>query len=720
MGDLLAKAVSAKSSLPSHTILPNDWAALADPIDPYMWWLESTQYRALRRDGLQPIKFSFIAHGNSQALQAAVTRDLDANQVTVIVLGIYEQPFSNGKRPEFWTLQVDFSGFVKTLSAELDESAQQIQIGNKTREILIWLIEQPSIKRLQLGFPRGTGKVGNVPQPADGKRPQTSIQSTAKKEGKETAKVVIGVIDDGCAFAHDGLCSATSTRMAFVWSQTTFADSYGADTDWEIPRNFEYGRELTGRSLNHLIAKYTAGGEVRETDCYQRYYGVDKPVRGMLGRESHGAAMTMLAAGQLRNSDDEAGKAPVIFVDLPIEQAEISSGRWMPVNGLDAMRYIQSRARDSFRRKVKKEPLPVVINLSSGSSAGPHDGTSMLECAMDEMLKHDPHLAITLAAGNGRTAKSHVRKALSAKGECAVEFFVPPGKKWETYVEIWLPKNVDEKVLRALTFELIAPNGQSARVSLSNKAGTFIERINRKNEKIAGMLLRANVVQSIDRAMVLVAIAPTNIHPVYPYSPSGIWKVNVTSKRSSAQVELNCWIERDEVVFGARRPQMARFVSDEQTLVSRNQWAESATAATIRRDGTFSNIASGGYTFAVAAGTRDYENGFPSPYSGAPMLNEASPAFVAKADRSPAQPGILVSGNYRGARRHINGTSVAAPQAARWIANEMAEGRTRLDIAKFVTSKRKLPARLHPNTGVAAPNDGVVFVTPGIQTVSPP
>jgi hypothetical protein len=677
---------------------PGDWIHLqsdptessipkAKPVDPYLWWLDSTGYRALSRDGALPIEFSFIAEGDSQAFKAAL-QETELARLTVIE-PMYDNPLPNNTRSRFWTLRLNVDGL------------NNPQINT----LLLALIRAKYVDRLQMGFARGPS---GVPTATPVKAPPRETAPSQPSE-KITASVVIGVIDDGCVFAHRLLRKNSllaETRVAAIWNQSTFDKNFApaAGCTWNRPLFYNYGAVTTSYWLDQLMqmpALQDGDGGPDELACYQTYWAERN--RGMGGRESHGAAITTIAAGSLNNGSDAASTAPIIFVDLPLEQVEISSGRWMPVNGLDAMRFIVDRARATHSRKNTKETLPVVINLSSGSNAGAHDGTAMLERAMDELLAADDYLAITLAAGNSRLSESHCTCLVPpAHGANEIRVFLPHAKKFETYVEVWLPKNWSAQDLACIQFSLQSPDGRVSSPVGLNHADFFIKGA----ERIAGLHFCREVVQSTGRAMLLVAVAATSAHPVRPYAMGGRWRIKVVNTHASKPLQLDAWIERDEVVFGARRSQMARFFDNASAGEPQLAWDESG-ARTVRREGSLSSIASGSLSFAVAAGTGAKATGFASSYSGAPLAGSASPAFVARADRSPAQPGILVNGTARGALRHINGTSVAAPQAARWLANEMALGSTRPGIAAALPAT---VARLHPHTGTPASHDGRLFV----------
>jgi Subtilase family len=672
---------------------PGDWEMLqspdkslsSKPLDPYLWWLDVTGFRALRRADKLVTTFSFIAQGNLATFRNEIMRPVFEERVSID--DEYALPLPNNRLSTYWTFRVSI---FQTNGGVLDD-AEVINLFKA-------LLALESVVRLQAGFARGDTD-------ADG----SSIRRSSDSIAREIAPVVIAVIDDGCAFAHARLrsgatCSSLGTRVSVVWNQSSFKSRFtNAQCTWYVAPTFGYGAIAPKRELDTLMnAHIDPGGEVDEIAVYRATTSPSERNRVMATRESHGAAVSMLAAGSLGKArttvSDAAALAPLIFVDLPIEQVEISSGRWMPVNGLDAMRFSTRWARTHYTSK-KTATVPVVINLSSGSNAGAHDGQSMFECAMEEMLAADDLLSIALAAGNSRLSETHLVKNIEKGTSANLDFFVPSSKQFETYVEFWLPKDWNRDDLSVLSVQLRAASGAETPL---NKAGKTATLSDDQGRIIAGINFCINAVQSINRSMILVTIASTQTHHRRPYAMGGRWSICLHNNHTSKSLVVEAWIERDEVVFGLRRPQYARFFDDATSGDPIDIWQESA-GRSVRRDGTLSNIANGGKTFAVAAGTGGVSAGYASSYSGAPTTSRPSPTFVARADRNAAKPGILVSGNLRGAMRHMNGSSVAAPIATRWLANEMANGKTRSMIASGIPTG---PSRIDPHTGATASRDG--------------
>lgn len=121
---------------------------------------------------------------------------------------------------------------------------------------------------------------------------------------------------------------------------------------------------------------------------------------------SHGTATTSIAAG----NDGVAREADIVFVNvansfreivapIPPERSEDPIER-PPLPGsfgdleslLDALRFIFNKAGNR----------PCVVNISLGTTDGPHDGTSKLELLIDEMVSEQSNRAVVISSANYR------------------------------------------------------------------------------------------------------------------------------------------------------------------------------------------------------------------------------------------------------------------------------------------------------------------------------
>lgn len=556
------------------------------------------------------------------------------------------------------------------------------------------VLNNTRVRRVQVGQPKYRQK--DLPErgyPGSGSASQgASEQRTSEADSQNpSAEVVLGLLGDAIPFAHAALRDVQqASRVVALWDQGR--EHNPVHTRWAKPTGFSYGAELRKDEIDKLIVQH-AGDE----DAIYASLESGRGVSPLRTRVSHGGMILPLMAGAQhmpvapkwsspdeehlvlqRGTADAAAAAPIIGVTFPASHASDRSGRWMAVNALDGLRYILNRA-EQYKTKDNK-PAPIVINLSYGALAGAHDGTSMLESAIEELVSaYKGRLAVVLAAGNSHGARreadgervdnkslpislpceQHSRFKLGSGETNTLTLFVPPDKQEETYLEIWMRRTaevgglrLEEKELPSI--EVTAPNGETL-----SKNGQLLRDGSAKKRPIAGLYLRAMAPQSTKRSMALVVIAPTQVHLTLPSAVAGRWTVKITNQ-ANTEMQVDAYVERDDTSVGARRDQAARLVahhgsslSDEDTL------SDVATGASVFRVGALQDLGGGRW--------RSRE----SRYS-AEGNNQLGPELSALADQGLAMPGVRVSGSQSGMVVRANGTSLAAPQAARWIANQLA------------------------------------------------
>jgi hypothetical protein len=460
------------------------------------------------------------------------------------------------------------------------------------------------------------------------------------------------------------------------------------NSDDPSPAAFGYGRERLQDQLDALIERHA---ELDGVDQEALYADPASLQRRIPTRASHGAAVITVLAGRKGalpshpnaasgpELADHAATAPLAVVQFPREQINVAGARWLVVRALDGLRYL---ARQSERLAATSgRPLPLVVNLSYGSMVGAHDGTALFETAMAELCAAHGQMAIVLAAGNAYgTARCkdtadalarapsgrHAELSLAPGDLSTLALYVPPNKPIETYLEIWFEvvgaakENPQFLEVDDVEIRVTSPIGKELRVdTFPGLAFEFAD----DQQVQAGLLCFPRVAQSSFRSLALIVISATQMSTTRVEVPSGSWKIHLKNRTGSKAFRVQAWVERDLVV-GARRSQSARLL-------------DASTSPTPLTDlNTLNNIATGVGSFRVGALT---ERGTHLPprvslYSSASAEPAGGPEFSAIADGSPSQPGIRVSGNFGGSVIRMNGTSVATPQAARWIANRLASG----------------------------------------------
>ena len=183
--------------------------------------------------------------------------------------------------------------------------------------------------------------------------------------------VIIGIYDSGIDWSHqDFIDSIGNSRILWIWDQT--------DESGPHPDDFSYGTEYTQDEINDEI-----DGSPEGVVLCQDTWG-------------HGTHVAGIAAGNGRGTGN--GKLGGVYVGVAPEAdlIVVKGGDTIfdTERVLNGLTYIFNKA-DAF-----DPPKPVVVNLSvGGTHFGPHDGTSVYERGIDDLLYVEGH-AIVVAAGN--------------------------------------------------------------------------------------------------------------------------------------------------------------------------------------------------------------------------------------------------------------------------------------------------------------------------------
>lgn len=524
---------------------------------------------------------------------------------------------------------------------------------------------------------------------------------------------LIAVIDAGCAFAHTAFQRPGSdkgpqrTRVLALWDQARGEDlqarrESAAVWPWRQPATMSYGREATAERLDALIASVRAAfpglaQARREEACY-----VAAEMPELLEPSSHGTAVLGLAAGWPHahaapgDARDAAAKAEIVFVQLPMQAVEDLSGGWVTPYVLDGIEYVLDLAETLAR--------PVVINISIGSLAGPHDGQSLLERALDDYAAR-PGVTIVMAAGNAGDKLGHARATIPAGQTPGAElqWALPPDDPTQSFLELWYPRPASG-VTPGIDVEhpAITP-------VLGNRRRAVPLKAKADPGKTIGMLVHApHAAEGLHAGRVLLALAPTAGDAGAALAPAGVWTVRVNNP-GPAPLEVHAWVERDETratALGGRA---------DMVLL-----AEAASAFKIEPACTLT---------AQTCGTGPVVVGFYTQ-GAAPRV---APAAEPESGRGPARAGmrqavdVLAPGDERvegldrglavlantsdqgraaGNRApaiRLRGTSLAAPWVARQIFNALAADRT-------LDSRQKLVDRLKTDAkSPGRPTRGALF-----------
>lgn len=593
--------------------LPAEPQTLNGPVDPYLVWADLTGFAG----------FSGVASATQKVPLAIQVRAV-GGVAALIGSGLIESP----------AIYFGLKGRCFT--------------GYAQRRNLAAIASHGAVKRLEMGLPLKS-LVGRREILQTLPAPRTPLNPPLAEE------CVVGVIDFGCAFLNRafwvGPCAA-KTRLVAVWQQDRAAES-----PWQPPAGFGYGRELDTAQIDSLLAGMgeQVGQPAAEISTYQSL-GYLYDGRGQPDYPPHGTFVLDTAAGRVDAmpvpasakplADDCASAAKLVFVDVPRPAPDDTSGAPLGVHIIDALHYIVDRAGAAKN---------IVINLSIGAQAGPHDGSSLVEEAIDELvqaLRPERTLAVVISAGNGAKARCHAEGQIAPGYSAEFMWRLLPDDDTDNYLEIWPDSPQPDKI----SVEITSPTG-----SFSGPVGLGQARTFSVGDDMACAVLHCRKSAVGNGPMVLLAMAPTKATQRRPqFAQHGLWKVTIRNAAEAKSAAGFCaWVERDDPPVGVPVSKRQSLLSD----IGPNKYVDGAR-------GTINNIATGAEPVVVAA--CDLTTAKMTEYSGQPVRDGSKKRrrgadLMASADESPSAVGLVASDHLSGQRHRMGGTSVAAPVVARAI-----------------------------------------------------
>lgn len=506
-----------------------------------------------------------------------------------------------------------------------------------------------SVNRIELGTP--TTNIFEATSPIE--PPLLSSQPSRR--------AIVAVIDDGMAFAHERFRFRNGrSRIKYFWNQDD-------RTHVRSPGDFGWGRELQQDEINELLAACTHDGLVDEDELY-RLAGQDLVAR----RAKHGTHVMDLACGHDPERAVPNDLPYIIGVQLPKWVTEETSGAFLTPNVYAAISYVLSRA-DQIAAAEKTGAIPVVINLSYGTIAGPHDGTSQLEEAIEQLVSsRSAPLRVVLPAGNHYLARCHAHVDLPQRLEATppieiLRWRVQPDDKACSFMECWLPARATMTSRPDIAVRITTP---------TNERSPWIRGGQSWEWRVSGQTRFLATYDTMvgERSRIFLAMAPTaELRSPPRTAPSGTWLVEL--KNEGAATTVDAWIQRGDTPLGyPLSGRQSRFDDDHYVrfdLAGRAEQSDDIRSP-IRRESTINALATGASPIVVGAyrgsDRRVSEYSAGGGYSAAPgQVPIRSPDLSAIADDSPVHRNLLAAGTRSRSVVAMNGTSVAAPQVTRAI-----------------------------------------------------
>jgi hypothetical protein len=468
-------------------------------------------------------------------------------------------------------------------------------------------------------------------------------QTPAFSEIKKDAKTVLAIIDDKVAIDHLQFKNSDgNSRIGLCWDQTSnLAHGHSAQ------RKFGY----TLLKQNNLF--------VDQKNKRKAYHGTH--VAGLAGGLADPFSRLNSTGRPINNERlDAASEVDMAVVMLTKLAVADTSGGALGVSVLDALTFLIENSPNQAH---------LVVNLSFGHQAGPHNGTSILECAIEELIQiRKNFLTVVVPSGNSFDSQCHASYVLKARGVESIVWRVLPDDKTPSFLEIWMPQTAQCAVT------VIDPHGVQVQTSkLSNSHNNW-----GNNGNVTGGVWRSeNPANANDRQMILIALAPTRVGPGQSKSLSGDWIIRLENLSTTQKIQpLHAWVERDNSTFGDKpKGRQSYLVDNKNTRSTKNSLF---SVSGVSGYGSMNAIATGSSVRVV--GGYVFKSRRIASYSGAASIggDVRAPDCVAPSDQSSLVKGILSCTNEATGRIRLSGTSAAAPLYTRKLINSISAALVRV------------------------------------------
>ncbi len=355
--------------------------------------------------------------------------------------------------------------------------------------------------------------------------PECALNSSVKATGfhhslgERGDAAAIGLIDGGIDILHPALRDETGkTRLIALWDQT---DPTGSPPAAGLPGTLHAEGDLN---------RYLETGEIPRTLTR----------RG----ENHGTDIASLAA-ERATEQFAGGVAPearlIAVIPATAGPPEEPMGLGYAVSHLLALETIRILARE--------RDLPVVGLLSRGLNAGPHDGTTLLERAVDAATGDggEPGLVIVKSAGREHNRGGHARLFMEDHQLETLRWRITEAQPL-CVLEVWF------EATDRFTFRLHDPADEAS------DAVRWLDK--RAHSAFAAGNGYAMTYSRVDhnnaRSRLLVTLHAGSAEAVRP----GIWALEIRSGAEIAHGTLDAWLEGGS----CSSPYFLDHLSDETTL----------------------------------------------------------------------------------------------------------------------------------------------------------
>jgi hypothetical protein len=636
-----------------------------DGLDPYAGWL-------IRDSG----RFAFPKEFDAPGLYPLT---LELRNISIADFADGKGLFSSQDKRQLWRESIALPPILTLPPPVLSDLVNSFEVTTAVaRQSFFKMLRDPSNEALRgairsLTISRPLDKLPSFDEKVRQTPPTFDVE--IHRNYPRSKSVVVGIIDDGIAFAHERFRDGpTTTRIASLWLQSQQITNAS-------PTLFGRGREFTKEDIDQLLNAAQTHGRVDEDRVY-RDAGVadfaEAEHKSLARRASHGTHVLDIATGPQRGSNPTW---PIVCVQLPSAVTADTSGALLTQWAIEGVWYILLQSL-RVAAKLQTRPIPVVINLSYGFTAGPHDGSHPLERLLQRAVDvwqqfTGAPVRIVLPAGNNLQSRLHAQFTFDKSQSIELPWRIHPDDRTASHVEIWLPRR-PSRTPCPVRVSVQPPGGAITESPPIGEPGTTALELRSETQ----LLCQLNYGYSGGRGVVRISVAPTfelERSGAYRGAPAGIWTIRIENTELSSAEEVHAWVQRDDSAFGFRPlgrqsyfddPQYERFDALGQLSLG------DESGSLVRRAGSLNAIATGNDPRIVVVGGYIHASRRLARYSswGPTLGTRHGPDALEVSDRSSVLHGRLGAGTRSGSRVAMNGTSVAAPSATRRIAYELAAG----------------------------------------------
>jgi subtilisin family serine protease len=471
-------------------------------------------------------------------------------------------------------------------------------------------------------------------------------------------RAIVGIVDTGLDFMHRNFRYENgNTRILAIWDQSSPSDpAYRQPTEYGFP----YGRFHTKGDINNAIR---AAKEVKGCDpelisrAAYASLGYEPPADDLFMIGAHATYVTDIAAGNGAGSGVPglAPTAEIVFVEFSTHPGPILNNSFGDsAQLLEAVKFIFDFA--------KKQGAACVINLSLGTNGGPHEGSTLVEQALDRLVTEEDDRAIVIAAGNSYDQRIHVIGEALEGDPLDLKWRIAKNDATPNEIEIWYPRE------DRITVEIFDPFdiscGKSApgwRLDLEENRRGVLSVINRLNEP------------NSEKNMINI-LFEQELHP-------GDWtlRLNCTERVSTDRRQFDAWIERDEL-----GPSLFTGGIEGDPPLDRSYYR-------IDDDCTLNSIACGRWPIVVSSYDATPESVCDEEYKSKMEIGETSSSGPSRNNYAKNKPDLSAPGEHVLAarsrtlalRNRASGTSLAAPVVTGVIATMFQIAPRKLSISEI-------------------------------------